>query len=235
MSKKKSKSRKPSAARSPQSKYKRLTYEISDEPIIDKSYRQLPLSLRNELEDLYPQLADLRKADAHISRLEQLVKEYPVAYTISNYLAFVYSVIQSPKLKDLIKENYKRHPDYLFARIHYAEQCLANNDLEKFNEVFKEGLDLKLLYPQRKRFHVTEFIGFSALVCRYYLTINERHAAELVFQSMEKVAPDHPTVWQTQRLLESTLFTRVINSFGLKSGESNKHLAGKNNSPDSEI
>lgn len=216
IARKKPKPRKQLLVNDNNAEYKLLSYEISDEPIIDRDFRRLPRSIQDELENIYQQLNRLTFGkDTHlaISRLEELVEQYPHIPNISNYLAAAYFVTHSNKFEVCVQENYRKHPDYLFARIHYAEQCLKNNEAEKINEIFKEGLDLKLLYPQRNRFHVSEYIGFSTLMCRYYVMIAEQQAAELILQSLEKIAPGHPAIRKARRIVRGTFLTRIINKF----------------------
>ena len=213
MVKKKSKPRSQASINKDKPGYKHLSYEVTYEPIIDSGYRKLPQSIQNELEDIHAKLASpllLRKNPLILSRLEELVEQYPDVPNISNFLAAAYSVTRSPKLEALILENYRKHPDYLFARIHYAESCLKHNELEKINDIFKEGYDLKLLYPQRKQFHVSEFVGFGTLMCRYYLMTGKREAAEIMLQLLEKVAPEHPMVRQIRRKVRGTFLSRLF-------------------------
>ena len=53
----------------------------------------------------------------------------------------------------------KRFPDYLFGRLAYARDCLERGDLDKVSEIFEGKFDLKLLYPDRERFHVSEVLN----------------------------------------------------------------------------
>jgi tetratricopeptide (TPR) repeat protein len=213
MAKKKSKPRTPSTVNKDKPAYKQLSYEITYEPIIHNRYQKLPQSIQDELKDLQGKLASplrLGRNPAILSRLEELVEQYPDMPNISNYLAAAYSVTRSPKLEAVILDNYRKHPDYLFARLHYAELCLNRNELEKIKAIFKEGYDLKLLYPHRKQFHVSEFVGFGTFICRYYLMIGERDAAELMLQLLEQAAPNNPIVQQIRHKVSDSFLSRLV-------------------------
>ena len=189
-----------------------LSYEISEEPIFDKRYHSLPQAIQDELADIHEKIFHLQDkvSDRMISRLDELVKQNPQIPQISNYLACAYQLTNSNKLFACVEENYKKHPDYLFARVHYADQCMDNNELEKIPEVFKEGYELKLLYPHRNRFHISEFIAFNAVMCRYYDTIGERHAAEVILKSLEKIAPQHPATKQAKHCMQTSFLDKLL-------------------------
>ena len=69
---------------------------------------------------------------------------------------------------------------------------------------------MKVLYPQRNRFHISEFIAFNATMCRYYDTIGQRHAAEVMLKSLEKLAPEHPATKQARRCMKETLLEKLL-------------------------
>ncbi len=72
-------------------------------------------------------------------------------------LSIAYSSIgEDDKAEVIIKKNYEQNPDYLFAKCNYAEICFHRGQIEKIPEIFNNKFDLKLLYPKRKRFHISE-------------------------------------------------------------------------------
>ena len=59
---------------------------------------------------------------AAIQRLEPLLEKFPSTPMLLNWLAAAYSNLgRSDKADELIRLNYERNPDYLFARANYAE------------------------------------------------------------------------------------------------------------------
>ena len=214
MAKKKNKikKRKQTSAINNKNVLKLLSYEITYEPMIDEVYHSLPQAIQDELEDIHAKIHGLPSKDSEniVSRLEELVEQYPQVPQIFNYLAAAYNLTGSNKFDTCVEENYKKHPDYVFARVHYAGQCLDKNEPEKIPEIFKEGYELKLLYPHRNCFHITEFIAFNAFMCRYYDTIGKRDAAEVVLKSLEKIAPEHPMTKQARYCMEKSLLEKLF-------------------------
>jgi tetratricopeptide (TPR) repeat protein len=131
-------------------------YEITDEPIEEPAYRQLPKSVKEQLERLHHD-AQFHPKTA-IVELLKLKKRYPQVPQIYNYLAVAYSRTgEAEKSEAITKENMRQNPNYLFAKINYAEFCLEREEYEKIPEIFEQKYDLQMLYPERKKFHVSEF------------------------------------------------------------------------------
>ena len=212
---------------------KLVSYEISYEPIIDEVYQSLPQAIQDELEDIHAWIQRPLYKDSNciISRLEELVQQYPHVSQISNYLAAAYNLTGSYKFAACVEENYKKHPDYLFARVHYADQCLDNNELDKITEIFKEGGDLKVIYPHRNRFHISEFIAFNALMCRYYDTIGKRHAAEVMLKSLEQIAPEHPATILARRCMKETLLEKLLKKVKQLKSDNQPQQSSEDNKP----
>jgi tetratricopeptide (TPR) repeat protein len=113
---------------------------------------------------------------------------------------------QREQAEAVIRENYQRNPDYLFARLNYAELFLEKGDYEQVAEILEHKFDLKLLYPQRNRFHISEVANFMGLVGIYWVKIGKREAAQKYYELLEQVAPDYPMTKQ----LRSTLFPGLL-------------------------
>ena len=214
MAKKKTKikKRKQPSASNNKNVLKLLSYEITEEPMIDEVYHSLPQAIQDELGDIHAKIHHPLNKDSEciVSRLEELVTQYPYVPQISNYLAAAYDLMGNNKFDACVEENYRKHPNYLFARVLYAGQCLDNNEPEKIPEIFKEGGDLKVLYPHRSRFHITEFIAFNAFMFRYYYKIGKRQAAEVMLKSLEEIAPEHPLTKQARKCMEKSLLERLF-------------------------
>jgi len=184
-----------------------LTYTITYNPLPSKDDK-LPRQIKSQLDDLYklvhsnPRLA--------IAELLQLKEAYPEVPLIYNYLASAYGQTGNRKAsRDIIIENYAKNPDYLFAKINYAQVCLLDGEPSKIPEIFEGKFDLKLLYPNRSIFHVDEFAGFSGVMCAYYSLIGQRETAELLFKALKEVAPDSNMVRFAKSYLEPSLFDRI--------------------------
>lgn len=99
------------------------------------------------------------------------------------------------------RENYRRNPDYLFARVNYAELCLADGDLAGAREALGETLDIRRLLGGRKRIHVSEAAGFFYVSALYRIETGDREGAERLYEFLEDLAPDDSTTETVRRRL----------------------------------
>ena len=167
-----------------------VEYEITSEPIPDSRYERLPRHVQDTIERLHGMLED-RPAEA-IPELRELIKQYPDLPILYNILCAAYQAAdQLEQAEIVILENYRRNPHYLFARINYADLCLQNNDYEKLAEIFDHKFDLKLQYPERTKFHVSEVTHFMGVVGTYFYRIGKLEAAASCLDVLRTIAPDN--------------------------------------------
>ncbi len=168
-----------------------LEYEITYEPIEDAEQNRLPADVQEQIQELHSLIRT--KPREAIPELVGLIERYPNIKIFYNFLAVAYSGIgQQEKSKEVILENLRRHPDYLFARLNYAEICLNEGRLEEVAKILEHKFDLKLLYPQRNRFHVSELVSFGMIVGSYFAAKGEFEIAERYFNILKQVDPEHP-------------------------------------------
>jgi hypothetical protein len=175
-------------------------YEITDEKLPNSEIDDLPEWLRKELFSMRSKLMEKEDIQTCIQKLEHWCKEFPDSKVLSNFLCTAYKQSGSRKFASFVKKNYKRFPDYLFARIEYADYCIRHNQIEKIHEIFNEGLDLKLLYPEREVFHVSEFLAFHSMLCAYLFELKEYDMLLEVFETMHDVAPNHLITRQVRKI-----------------------------------
>ena len=127
-----------------------------------------------------------------VLQLEDLIENYPQTPQLYNYLTLAYSRLGKwDEVDEIIIKNYERHPEYLFAKSNYARLCLRDGNVEQIPAIFNHQFDLKLLYPKRTTFHVSEVIVFFGVMGEYYLKIGQRSAAELCYQALHKIDSRH--------------------------------------------
>ena len=154
-----------------------VRYEITTDPIEDRRYRRLPRHVKEAIERLHD-VAQRRPREA-IPELRDLIKQYPRVPQLYNYLSVAYARAgQRQEAEAVVEENYRRNPEYLFARLNYAEVCLARRDYAQIADIFAYTFDLQALYPGRKRFHLSEVANFMGIVGLYFLAIGNRELAE---------------------------------------------------------
>jgi tetratricopeptide (TPR) repeat protein len=184
-------------------------YIITSEPIREKWYRQLPPQVHEAIERLH-ELSQTQPRQA-IPELEDWLKRYPEVPLFYNYLSVAYSQTgQARKAEQTIRENYRRHPDYLFARLNYAEICMLHGDYATVAEIIEHKFDLQLLYPHRTSFHITEFTGFMWVVGQYQLQTGHRKEAELVLDALRKAAPEAEATRRLYAELHPNLVQRIL-------------------------
>jgi len=193
------------------------SYEITSEPIQDQYYRRLPKHIQDAIERLHKESqSNPRKV---IRELQELNEQYPQVPQFYNYLAVAYSGIgEIGKAEAITLANMRENPDYLFARLNYAEFCLIRKDFAKIPEIFDHKFDLQLLYPKRKRFHVSEVANFMGLIGLYFYETDERELAAQYNDILQEIAPDYPMAKRLKRKLSPNLFVRLWKRLFDKSG-----------------
>lgn len=196
-------------AQRPRDSVRVLHYEVTTEPIKDRRYKRLPRRVKDAVERLY-HTAQAAPREA-IPELREWIEKYPDLPVLYNYLAVAYSAAgQKEKANDVIDENYRRNPDYLFTRLNYAEQCLDRGDCEAAAKALDHKFDLKLLYPRRNLFHISEVTQFLGVVGYYFFEIGQRETAEVYYGALRQLAPDHLFTKRLRRVLHPNAFQRLV-------------------------
>ena len=190
--------------------FKLVEYEITTEPIHDRHYMRLPYHVKDKIDDLYD-LVQKKPDQTVILDLETLIRKYPKVPVLYNYLSAAYSRSgDKEKYQKTIKNNYRLNPDYLFARLNYAEFCSQQGNYEEIAQVFDHKFDLKLLYPKRKKFHLSEVANFMAFIGIYFLKTGKKEMAEQYYNIIAEIACDYPMTQQLRKQLYPGLFRRIL-------------------------
>lgn len=196
-------------------------YRVTDEPIKDRAYRRLPASVKEQLTRLHSDAQ--REPQQAIPELLALKKKYPNIPQIYNYLTVAYSASKEmEKAEATIEENIRKNPDYLFARVNYAEVCMARKEYDKVPEIFDHAYDLQALYPKRKQFHISEFANFMGIMGFYFAKTGQQETAETYNEILQEMASDFPMAKRLNRELHPGPLIRLL-----------KRLAGEEKSEQS--
>jgi hypothetical protein len=145
-----------------------------------------------------------------IAKLEKWVQQHPESRLLRNWLAMAYcSAGDNEKAESEARALYERHPDYLFAKVTMAQFALQRGDLSEVERIFEKKYDLKLLYPDRNVFHISEFLGLARVMVEYWLRKGELRAAELYFDAMAEMEPHHPLTEQAGAVMEGALLLEM--------------------------
>jgi len=97
--------------------------------------------------------------------------------------AYVYAE-ENKKADELTLEMYERFPDYLFAKVSYANMLIDDGELESVPEIFGGNPDLDSIYHDRKVFYATEAEAFYATMCRYFIACDNIDSADLYMNAL---------------------------------------------------
>ncbi len=188
------------------------SFNVSYGPVDTKDEKKIPAEIKDRLEELYYLIQSNPKQA--IEPLEKLKQEYPDIPRIYNYLMAAYlQTGNTEKADELIIENYQKNPDYLFAKTNYAEYCLRHDNLDEIYKIFDNKFDLKLLYPHRNNFHISEVTGFYGILGIFFIRTGKRESAESLYKMLKQLDPDHNT---TKVLGGELTLSRIKNFFKLK-------------------
>lgn len=153
-----------------------------------------------------PRLHALVRDDprAAMTELRALIERDPLPM-FYNWLSAAYSALGAEAVDDLVRENHRRNPNYLFARLNDAEPCIHDGDLAGAREPLGNGSDLRSLLGGRKRAHISEVTGYFYTVDLYHLEAGDLDAAEQAYELLNDVAPDAPPTEELRRMLHPRL------------------------------
>lgn len=181
-----------------------LEYTVTFDPIKNKDLETLPPDVQERVEQLFHQIhADPQPV---IPELEKLVERYPLSL-FYNYLTSAYFLSGDTKRAETLAfEAYQKFPDYLFARLNYAQICLDKGEIEKIPEIFDNKFDLKLIYPKRSVFHVSEVMNFNYVMGMYFARIGKIDTAKVYYQVLKQIDPADKMTKHLELLLAPALF-----------------------------
>jgi tetratricopeptide (TPR) repeat protein len=206
------------------------SYTITYEPLEENIYK-----LPSEVDEQYPELHDLalRHPEQAISRLEPLLERFPDVPQLYNLLAAAYAGVgRREKSDELTELNYRKAPDYFFARIGYAGVLLERGQPDAAQDVLGGTWDLKQIFRGREVFHISEIKAYLALVARFNVAKDNLDAIPPIYEVMKKLAPGDALTDGLGRLtvaakLREGLARLKLGSARRRAGNASKHLPPK--------
>ena len=184
-----------------------LEYEIVDGPL-----EETRVGLTPEVEAEYSDLQErvMTEPAKAVPRLEELVGKYPSIPVLKNWLMAAYQTAGRTADSEAMGERlWREHPDYLFARITRAQHHLSRDELDQVPEVLGK-LDLKLMYPHRDVFHVSEVLALWSLLAEWCFRRGEDEQALFYLDQMVEIAPDHPVTGATELRLAPLVLAEAV-------------------------
>lgn len=193
-----------------------LEYEITEEPLLHPSYCRLPEPVKDRLEALHYDAQSKRAREA-IEELLVLKSQHPNVPVIYNYLASAYAFTgETDKAKEITVECLQIDPDYLFARLLLMEFCLREKRYDEMPAMVDHKFDLKLLYPKRKKFHISEYTNFMGIIGLYFAKIGEHDRAQYYLESLKQIAPKERVTKMLNRELHPNFLRRFLKGQAIK-------------------
>ncbi len=166
--------------------------------------------------DLYEQAQDTPKAT--LPKLLEFAAAHPNLPVVSNLLTYVYIRMRKvKKAHKLIEETYRSHPDYLIARVNYADLLLRRKQWKQVPLLFEGTFDLSQLYPTKRIFHYSEFRGFMIAMGFYHHAIGARERALECYRLAVLADPHHSSVISLEKkLFSKTVLQKIITTLTFK-------------------
>lgn len=176
-----------------------IVYEAMEHPW----HARLSRETREALPGLHALVLDDPRSA--VTELRSWIEREPLPM-FYNWLGMAYSALgEVEAVKDVVRENYRTNPRYLFARLNYAELCLDDGDLDGAREALGPDLDIRALLGGRRCVHVSEVAGYFYAVGLYHLEAGDQAAAEHAYELLQEVAPGEPPTEALGRRLRPRL------------------------------
>jgi len=144
-----------------------LNYQITSEPVDEGKPADLPAQLIARKEIIFNNLRDTPAE--FIDELKELIEQYPQDKALGNYLANAYKLNGDEQTYiAFAKKAYKNDPNYLFNCFQLALIYIDEDNYTGVEAIFSGKFDLKLLYPERDVFHVSEVSSMLTIAAHYY-------------------------------------------------------------------
>ncbi len=178
-----------------------IQYNVTYKSFINKQIHLLPQDIQDQISNLF--ITSQSDPSCAIPILQKLITQYPHIPQLFNFITTAYSLLEDYNTAERYAlESCQKHPDYLFAKINCAEIYLRKGEYHKIPATFNHKLNLKLLYPERDEFHLTEVIGFTGVCGIYYYRTGDKMSAEDCYQIIKQLSPESPMAKRLEGLLK---------------------------------
>jgi hypothetical protein len=76
--------------------------------------------------------------------------------------------------------------------------------------ILGEKFALHHLYPNRRRFHISEFVAFTSMIGQFFELNGKTEAAKTYYEMLLKMAPEHPATRQLGEVLHPRSALAVV-------------------------
>ncbi len=188
--------------------------EVVYEPM-DSEYSQLYSDDLPALQDTMEELFHLAQEDpeAALPKVRQAVAKYPRHPVFQNYLFLALKKTrQKEEARQLAEQMYENFPEYLYAKLGYAEELLNEKKFEEAIAILDDKYSLPFLYPDRTTFHATEVLSFNGFMARYFLLQEDLDRAASYCNMMYVIDEDHAQTIATEDMVGIALMQQGMKS-----------------------
>ena len=184
-------------------------FEITWDPIPMANFG-VPPEVVAQMDELHETVMSGDAASV-VTTLERYWEQYPQAPVFGNWLSVAYQRID--RIEDTMRvtrEIFECHSDYIFARVNLAEEALRYFDLAEAERFLGAEMFLPALFPERKLFHISEFLSFCRVAGQYELLNGNLDGAKKNLKMMKDLEPDHPSTCHLRDKLEGDAADREV-------------------------
>lgn len=151
---------------------------ITYEPIAGKETKEES----NETQEIYEALNFIENSEKDsrqiLSRIYDAIEKWPENPVFYNYLINAYKNLnEGKKEKEAIRNLTNLFPEYLFGKLSYTELLIKEGKIDEVPKVFNNQMHLRLFFPKRDVFHISELISFNTMMCLYCIKQGDLSAA----------------------------------------------------------
>jgi len=173
------------ARKAPKQPFIGLKYRLSDDP---KETAYMKFDSAGE-EKEYFRLLNLASVDHEYELVITGVRKAIAKYTGSApWYMLWHSALRADGQHDesyrIAELMYNMFPDYLPAKVGYANMLIDTGEPEGVLAVFNGQPDLGYVYPERKVFNFTEAANYYACMCRYFTAVDNIDSADMYMEAI---------------------------------------------------
>jgi len=181
--------------------YKKYGYKITEEPIQEvQTTQQYDAYLHSHT---LAKSRDMKGVDI----IKKYIDKYPDLPAFKNHLGAIYAnnnqFVEARRIQlDVIN----KHPDYLFGKISFVEQCLRDGNLEMAKKILGNPRKIETVSPDTEVYHYSEFLTYYFMAGWYEVEKGNRKAATKHLELMVEYDPDdHRTELLAKKISEMGL------------------------------
>jgi hypothetical protein len=193
-----------------------LTSMVKAPPSVEKHFAYFLENLRDK-----PSVPKIR-AEV-LPKLEKLIEQYPDIPPLYNYLSAALELLgEDEKVDVLLEEQYRKNPQYVFARLNYGYNLFSQGRTDEIPELLAHKFTLQELFPERKEFHVSEVCAFAAFMGLYQYILGHRKASDAWLELASMIDSENIQIRKVKSIIQGRSKKFAISKLLKSQGKSNE-------------